>query len=261
MSEDFLFPFGLSVFFPAYNDSHSLPSLLARTFDLLSRHVPDHEVIVVNDGSADDTGEVLRRLGLVYGSRLTVVTHPRNRGYGGAIRSGLAAATKEFVFYTDGDGQYDPAELLGLLKAVGPDVGLVNGYKLKRHDPWHRVLIGALYNRFARILFRIRLRDIDCDFRLVRRKLIDLVPLTSTSGTVCVELVRKLELLAPGVVELPVHHYPREHGRSQFFRFRSLATTFAQLCSLWVRLVFLPALASPYLRLRASIALRSPAGD
>ena len=229
----------LSVFFPAYNDAPSLPGLLAKTFAALAAHVVDYEVIVVNDGSCDDTAAVLEKLRSQYGPRLRLVTHQQNRGYGGALRSGFEAATKEFVFYTDGDSQYDVGELPRLLELVGPDTGLVNGYKLERHDPAHRVWIGKAYNFCARLLFRIRIRDIDCDYRLIRRSLLDGIHLTSTSGTICVELVRKLEMTGCGVVETGVHHYARLYGKSQFFRLRSLATTLYELVRLWVRVVIL----------------------
>ena len=229
----------LSVFFPAYNDAPSLPGLVRKTFATLEQHVADYEVIVVNDGSRDRTGEVIEELGREYSPWLRVVTHAHNRGYGGALRSGFAAAQKEFVFYTDGDGQYDVGELPRLLDLVGPATGLVNGYKLERHDPRHRVWIGNVYNFCARLLFRIRIRDIDCDYRLIRRALLAKIRLTSTSGTICVELVRKLELSGCQVVEVGVHHYPRLHGRSQFFRIRSLAVTLLQLVRLWIRLVIL----------------------
>ena len=229
----------MSVFFPAYNDAPSLPALIRKTFATLSEHASDYEVIVVNDGSYDHTGEVLAGLAAEFSPRMRVVTHEHNRGYGGALRSGFAAATKDLVFYTDGDGQYDPAELANLLELMTPDTGLVNGYKLERNDPRHRIWIGNVYNAFARLLFRIRIRDVDCDFRLIRRSLLDEIHLTSTSGTICVELVRKLELTRWRVAEVGVHHYPRLHGRSQFFRVRSLAVTLTQLVRLWVRLVLL----------------------
>jgi hypothetical protein len=122
---------------------------------------------------------------------------------------------------------------------MGPEVGLVNGYKLERNDPWHRIWIGNVYNRFARFLFRIKIRDVDCDFRLIRRELLDEIHLTSTSGTICVELVRKLELSPWRTEEVGVHHYPRLHGRSQFFRFRSLLTTLYQLVRLFTVVVLL----------------------
>jgi glycosyltransferase involved in cell wall biosynthesis len=229
----------LSVFFPAYNDAPSLPGLIRKTFDVLEKHVEDYEVIVVNDGSQDKTGEVLEQLRQAHAPLMRVITHPRNRGYGGALRSGFAAATREFVFYTDGDSQYDVGELPRLLELVGPATGLVNGYKLERHDPLHRIWIGKVYNFCARLLFRIRIRDIDCDYRLIRREWLERIQLTSTSGTICVELVRKLELSGCQVVEIGVHHYQREYGRSQFFRIRSLAATLVQLLRLWFRLVVL----------------------
>jgi glycosyltransferase involved in cell wall biosynthesis len=229
----------LSVFFPAYNDAPSLPALIGATFAALERHVADYEVIVVNDGSYDNTAAVLEDLEGQYRPWLRVVTHTENRGYGGALRSGFAASTKDFVFYTDGDGQYDVGELPLLLARMTPETGLVNGYKLERHDPAHRVWIGNVYNFCARLLFRIRIRDIDCDYRLIRRSLLEKIRLTSTSGTICVELVRKLELSGCAVAEVGVHHYPRLHGKSQFFRLKSLAVTLVQLLRLWVRLVVL----------------------
>ena len=232
-------PPSVSVFFPAYNDAPSLPALLRKTFATLAAHTSDYEVIVVNDGSYDNTAEVLARLAEEFAPRMRVVTHEQNRGYGGALRSGFAAATKDLVFYTDGDGQYDPGELPRLLALMTPETGLVNGYKLERNDPRHRIWIGNVYNAFARLLFRIRIRDVDCDFRLIRRSLLDEIHLTSTSGTICVELVRKLELTRWRVAEVGVHHYPRLHGRSQFFRVRSLAITLTQLVRMWVRLVLL----------------------
>jgi glycosyltransferase involved in cell wall biosynthesis len=231
----------LSVFFPAYNDAPSIGGLVDNAFAVLRGRVPDFEVIVVNDGSSDKTGDALAELERRYGPAFRVVTHPLNCGYGAALRSGFAAARKDFVFYTDGDGQYDVRELPKLLDRMADDVGLVNGYKLERSDPLGRIVIGNIYNRFARLVFRIRLRDIDCDFRLIRRELLDQMRLTSTSGTICVELVRKLELSPYRVVEVGVRHYPRLHGRSQFFRLRSLVTTLWQLSQLYVRLVIAPA--------------------
>jgi glycosyltransferase involved in cell wall biosynthesis len=234
----------LSVFFPAYNDAPSLPALISGAFHVLESHADDFEVIVVNDGSYDRTGEVLNELCRQYGPRLRVITHRSNRGYGGALRSGFENAQKDWVFYTDGDGQYDVHELPNLLARIRPGVGLVNGFKLERNDPRHRIWIGRVYNAFARTLFRIRLQDIDCDYRLIRRDLLQDLKLTSTSGTVCVELVRKLELTGCGVVEIGVHHYARLHGRSQFFRVRSLLTTLEQLICLHFRIVTVPFLTS-----------------
>lgn len=223
------FPFSLSVFFPAYNDAASITTLLEEAFRVCREHAGDFEVIVVNDGSRDSTGEVLAQCGERFGERLRIVTHPVNRGYGGALQSGFAAATKDYVFYTDGDGQYDAAELALLLAAAHDGAPWVNGFKRKRIDPWHRILLGAAYREFVRTLFSLRLRDVDCDFRLIRREAVHALRLRSTSGTICTELVWGLERQGLRAVELAVTHKPRLHGQSQFFRLAPLWKTLREL--------------------------------
>lgn len=230
-----ILPAGISVFFPAYNDAPSIPALVRNAFDLLSELGARFEVIVINDGSGDETGPVLETLQAELGSQLRIVTHPTNRGYGAALRSGLSAAKYPWVFYTDGDGQYDVSELALLLAKAGPDAGLVNGYKTRRHDPIYRIWIGRIYNRFIRLLFGVRLRDIDCDFRLIRRAIVPAGRLTANGGAICLELVLLAEASRLDVIEVPVHHYPRRHGRSQFFRIAPLLNTFRELSALYVR--------------------------
>jgi glycosyltransferase involved in cell wall biosynthesis len=226
----------ISVFFPAYNDAPSLPGLIESAFRTVETLTSEFEVIVINDGSTDNTGSVLADLQSKHGHRLRVITHPTNLGYGAALRSGFAAARFELVFYTDGDSQYDVRELALLCQELRVGTGLVNGYKINRNDPQHRIWIGHVYNRFSRLLFGVKLRDIDCDFRLIRKSLLDRIALFSTSGTICIELVKKIELTGAEIVEVPVHHYPRLYGRSQFFRWKSLATTAYQLARLFVLL-------------------------
>lgn len=228
-------PESISAFFPAFNDAATIGGLVERTVELLRVSGRDFELVVVDDGSQDETPHVLEKLQKKYGDVLRVVRHPANRGYGAALQSGFRAATKDLVFYTDGDGQYDPAELYQLLERLEPSVGLVNGYKIKRNDPLSRVIIGKVYNAFARSVFGIRLRDIDCDFRLIRRALLERANLQADSGVICVEMVLKLESSGYGVVEVPVHHYPRIAGRSQFFRWRSIRATLWQLAWLYFR--------------------------
>lgn len=231
----------VSAFFPAFNDAGTIPSMVLMALKALPQVTGDFEVIVVNDGSRDYTGEVLAQLQAVY-APLRIVTHARNRGYGAALRTGFSHATKDWIFYTDGDAQYDPHELVQLAEAAGDDVDIVNGYKLSRSDPLHRAIIGRLYHHFVRALFGLPLRDTDCDFRLFRRSLLSRVPLTSDSGTIALELVKKFHDAGARFVELPVHHYHRAYGQSQFFNFRRLARTAVQLGHLWWQLVALPRL-------------------
>jgi len=223
----------LSVFFPAYNDAATIAGLVEKTFRLLQPTGRDFEVIVIDDGSIDETPQILRQLQTRYGETFRTVRHPVNKGYGAALRSGFAAATKELVFYTDGDGQFDPGELPLLLARLEPHIGLVNGYKIARQDPWYRILLGTVYNAMVRRLFRISVRDVDCDFRLIRRDLLVQTRLRSDSGCICVELLQALQDLDCGMAEVPIHHYPRIAGQSQFFRLSSVANTVLQLASLY----------------------------
>ena len=165
---------GLSVFFPAYNDSGTIASLVISALRAARKLTSDFEVIVVNDGSADATAEIVDELARTY-PEVRVVHHERNRGYGGALRSGFAAATRDLIFYTDGDAQYDPAEMAVLWHAFNEEVDLVNGYKISRSDPLHRIIIGRIYHHTVKMLFGLRVRDVDCDFRLMRRSIFDKV--------------------------------------------------------------------------------------
>ena len=158
---------------------------------------------------------------------LHVVVHPANRGYGGALQTGFATATREWVFYTDGDAQYDASEIVRCIDAAGPDVDIVQGYKIGRGDTWYRKVIGRGYHHTVRLLFRLRVHDTDCDFRLIRRSLLDRVELRSTSGVICVEMMRRFQDAGARFAEVPVSHYFRPHGRSQFFRLPAIARSAA----------------------------------
>ncbi len=227
---------GLSIFFPAYNDSGTIASLVIAARQTAARLTLDFEVIVVNDGSADATAQILDELARTY-PEVRVVHHPTNRGYGAALRSGFSAATRDLVFYTDGDAQYDPSEMTLLWNALGSEVDLVNGYKISRSDPLHRILIGRLYHHTVKLLFGLKVRDVDCDFRLLRRSIFDRVSLETSSGVICLEMMKKIQDAGFRIAEVPVHHYHRVYGKSQFFNFRRLFKTAIDVATLWVALV------------------------
>jgi cellulose synthase/poly-beta-1,6-N-acetylglucosamine synthase-like glycosyltransferase len=232
---------GISAFFPAYNDGGTIASMVVSTLMTLRDCADDFEVIVVDDGSSDYTGELLDELARIHAPTLRVIHHGRNRGYGGALRSGFAAAAKEWIFYTDGDAQYDPRELRLLVSAClerDEQVDVVNGYKISRSDPWYRLAIGRLYHHVVKFMFGFKLRDVDCDFRLIRRAVFERIELRSDSGTICLELVKKLQDAGYRFAEVPVHHYHRAFGQSQFFNFARIARTLVQLGGLWRDLVW-----------------------
>ena len=227
---------GLSVFFPAYNDSGTIASLVITALHTARRLTPDFEIIIVNDGSADATAEIADELAMTY-PEVRVVHHPSNRGYGGALRTGFASATRDLVFYTDGDAQYDPAEMENLWKQFHDGVDLVNGYKISRSDPLHRIVIGRIYHHTVRTLFGLNVRDVDCDFRLMRRSIFERVTLEKNSGVICLEMMKKVQDAGFRIAEVPVHHYHRAYGKSQFFNFRRLFRTGIDVLKLWVTLV------------------------
>jgi glycosyltransferase involved in cell wall biosynthesis len=231
-------PAGLSVFFPAYNDSGTIASMVIRAVQAAAELTPDYEVIVVNDGSADATGEIIDELARTY-SHVRAVHHPGNRGYGGALQTGFRSASKELIFYTDGDAQYDPAELKRLWARMSPDTDLVNGYKISRSDPLHRIIIGRIYHHIVKLLFGLTVRDVDCDFRLMRRRIFEQINLEKTSGVICLEMMKKITDGGFHIVEVPVHHYHRAFGKSQFFNFRRIYKTAIDVMKLWFALVVL----------------------
>lgn len=243
----------ISVFFPAYNDEASIAGMVTLALALLPQLTADYEVIVVNDGSRDGTAAVLAELARQH-THVRVVHHPVNRGYGGALRTGFINATKDWVFYTDGDGQYDVRELGRLVALVRDGVDVVNGHKRKRSDSKRRIVLGAAYKFLARLLFNLPIRDVDCDFRLVRREVMQTIELVSTSGVVCTELVYKLQQAGARFVETPVQHYPRLHGQSQFFTWRRVAQTAVDFFALWLRLVVWQRLAGKALRPAETLA-------
>jgi hypothetical protein len=229
----------ISAFFPCYNDARTIGDLVVRADEELRRLTGDYEIIVVNDGSGDDSADVLRDLQTRV-ERLKVVTHEINRGYGGALRSGFSHATKDLIFYTDGDGQYDVGELPLLLMLLTDDTHFVNGVKMTRNDAPHRVFFGNLHRFVTRWAFWLPVSDVDCDFRLVRRSLVDRLSLRSNSGSICVELVKQAQRAGGAFREVSVHHYPRQFGQSQFFTPARILRTYSDLAIMWAALMVAP---------------------
>lgn len=226
----------ISAFFPCYNDEATIGSMVNLALGTIDKVGAVGEVVVIDDGSSDGSPHVLKEL-VDEHPRLRVVTHEQNRGYGGALLSGFASATQQWVFYTDGDAQFDPAELELLVAKASDSVDVVQGYKIRRADNVVRRVIGRVYHRSVSLMFGLKIRDTDCDFRLIRREVLERIRLEHTSGVICVELVRKLQDAGARFVEVPVHHYPRLHGQSQFFKVPAVASTARDLIALWFSLV------------------------
>ena len=237
-NRNFLNP-SISAFFPCYNDKGTIGKMVKDVADVLKNLTNDFEVIVIDDDSTDGSRELLRKLKKKY-NFLKLVFHQKNQGYGGALQSGFKTASKDLIFYTDGDAQYDVKELPLLFKKMTDRVDIVNGYKIKRADVWYRAAIGRVYHWVMKLMFGFEIRDVDCDFRLIRRGPFRKINIKHKSGVICVEMVTKMHQAGFGFVEVGVHHYPRVYGCSQFFNFPRVFKVFISLFNLWWEIIFLP---------------------
>ncbi len=229
---------GVSIFFPCYNDAKSISSLVKNAFSIIKEYTDKYEVIVIDDASQDSSRQVLEALSQKY-HQLRIIFHEKNLGYGGALRSGFKNAKYDLVFYTDGDGQYDILELPILLSLMTKDVDFINGIKMTRHDPSYRIVVGNIYSMVIRWLFWTPIVDIDCDFRLIRRKILGRIDLRCSSGAICIELVKKSQLAGAKFRQVSIHHLNRKFGISQFFRVNRVLNTFKEIVILWMNLIII----------------------
>lgn len=200
----------LSLFFPAYNESGSITRAVNQADRVLKQLTKTYEIIVVNDGSRDDTGAIADALA-TKNHRVRVVHHPQNQGYGAAVTSGLHAAKYDYVFFTDADMQFDLKELKKLLVHV-PAYEAVLGYRAHRQDPFFRRVNAYGWNVLNRIAFGLKVRDIDCAFKLLKRDRVQNINLTSRGAMVSAELLIHLQRQCIPFKEVAVTHMPRTSG-------------------------------------------------
>ncbi len=227
--------YSISAFFPVYNDWGTIPSMTLLLNSVLERVATEYEIILVDDGSRQLTKDVLSELSKRV-DRLRLITHKKNRGYGGALKSGFYNAKYDLIFYTDGDAQYNPLELTLLLEKLHDGIDIVNGYKISRSDPVYRKVLGRIYHNITKIMFGFKIRDVDCDFRLIRRSIFDDLKLEYDSGVICVEMISRMTKRGYRFEEVPVHHYYRVSGKSEFFNFKRLFIVLRNLIKLWYKI-------------------------
>ena len=221
---------GISVFFPCHNEEGALESLTRQALHILTSISRDYEVIIVDDGSTDDTAEIADRLARE-NEHVRVVRHPVNRGYGAALQSGFRAATREWVFYTDGDGQFDITQLPELLPFI-PDYDIVTCYRLNRRDPWPRRLNGWAWSKLVGLLLGLKLRDIDCAFKLYRRAIFDRIQMHSQGALIDAEILARARRAGYSMVQYGVRHLPRTAGRSSGGNLKVILHAFRELIKL-----------------------------
>ena len=202
----------VSACIPALNEGGNIGALVRELDAVLRGLCGEHEVIVVDDGSTDDTAAVLKELSAEL-SALRVITHRANLGYGRSLRDGFDAARYDYVFYTDGDGQFDVTELTGFVERAAPGRAVV-GYRLERSEGALRKFTSWAYNSLIRILFGLKLRDVDCSFKVFPAAVVPLLELKSDKFFIDTELMVKLKKAGVEIEELGVRHLPREYGKS-----------------------------------------------
>lgn len=201
----------ISIVLPAYNEEANIEGVVRGVVEYVSGLGIDYEVVVVNDGSHDRTGEILDNLKREL-PQLRPQHHPQNRGYGAALRTGFDASVKRYVFYMDGDGQFDIRELEQLLPLASEDC-IVTGYRIERRDPFVRRLNAKLFGGFlVRILLNVHVRDLNCAFKLIPKKVLNAITLESTGAMINAELYGRAVNKGFGIREVGVHHYPRTAG-------------------------------------------------
>ena len=224
----------ISVFFPCYNEQDNVTRVVEQAVDVLEKLMADFEVIIVDDGSGDSTGKIIDELS-GKNDRIKAVHHEINLGYGAALQSGFKAATKELVFYTDGDGQFDINEMPPLLELM-EQCDIVSCYRLNRQDNFVRKINAWCWTKLVCFLFGLKIRDIDCAFKLYRRVIFDNINLVSTGALIDTEILARAIRKGYRVVQRGVHHYPRPAGTQTGANLRVILRAFKELFGLWGRI-------------------------
>ena len=232
---DLKFAVSITVFFPCHNEQDNVSRVTEQAVTVLEELGADYEVIVVDDGSTDATGSIADELA-VANPCVRVIHHPGNLGYGAALQSGFRAATRECVFYTDGDGQFDIGEMPALLPLLA-EHDIVSCYRVNRQDNILRKINGWLWTRVICLAFSLKIRDVDCAFKLYRRAIFDKIKMESTGALIDTEILARAARKGYRITQRGVHHYPRTAGRQTGANFRVILRAFKELWQLRRRIV------------------------
>ncbi|MDD3652642.1 MAG: glycosyltransferase family 2 protein [Desulfotomaculaceae bacterium] len=220
----------ITIFFPCYNEEANVERVTREAMSVLPSVSDDFEIIIVNDGSHDRTGEIANRLAGEH-TALRVIHHEKNKGYGAALQSGFNNATKELVFYTDGDGQFRIEEIKKLLPLI-EKYDIVSGYRIKRQDPFIRKVNAFLWGWLVNILFKIKVSDVDAAFKLYRRKIFDEIILESQGALIDTEILAKAKAKGYTITEVGVNHYSRVAGEQTGAKLSVILKAFRELFKL-----------------------------
>lgn len=224
----------ISVFFPCYNEQDNITRTVEQALAVLEKLNCDFEIIIVDDGSSDSTGQIADKIA-DRNSRVKVTHHQTNLGYGEALKSGFKAAKKELVFYTDGDGQFDISELPPLLPLL-KRYDIVSCYRLNRQDNLIRKINGWGWSKLTGLLFGIKVRDIDCAFKLYKREIFDNIEMSSSGALIDAEILARAARRGYSITQKGVHHYPRTAGAQTGANLKVILRAFKELFMLYNRI-------------------------
>ncbi len=224
-------PLSISVFLPCYNEQDNVARTTEQALAVLEKLDTDYEVIIINDGSSDATGRIADDIASA-NARVKVIHHPTNLGYGAALQSGFKAAAKELVFYTDGDGQFDISEMPPLLPLM-KDYDIVSCYRLNRQDNLLRRINAWCWTKLVCLVFGMRIRDIDCAFKLYKRKIFDSMELVSAGALIDTEVLARTVREGYSIAQRGVHHYPRTAGKQTGANVKVILRAFKELFKLY----------------------------
>lgn len=220
----------ISIFFPCYNEQHNIGTTVEKSLKVLEKLNADFEMIIVDDGSTDRTAQIAEEIAS-RDSRISVVHHQHNLGYGAALQTGFKSATKKLVFYTDGDGQFDTQELPPLLPLM-EEYDIVSCYRLNRQDNLIRKINGWCWTKLVCLLFGMKIRDIDCAFKLYKREIFDNIQLTSIGALIDTEILARAIRKGYSITQKGVHHYPRTAGAPSGASLKVILKAFKELLKL-----------------------------
>ena len=228
---------GLSLVLPVHNEAINLPFILERAAETLPRLAREVEVVIVDDGSTDGSGELARARAVELGLELRLINHRAKSGYGITVGDGLRAARMPWVAFTDADGQFDIGDLVRLA-ALTDRADLIGGWRIERQDAWMRSVVSGTFNVLLFVLYRLRVRDVDCALKLIRGEFLRSIELENRSALLNAELYLKARMGGWRVMQVPIPHYPRRAGRRSGARPRAILRAIKELVLFRVRLAF-----------------------
>ena len=232
MANDLNLRYSISVFFPCFNEAANVERVISDAVAHLPSISDDFEILVIDDGSTDGTSQVVETM-MLSDERVRLLAHTENLGYGMALRTGFQGAQKDLVFYADGDGQFSLSDLSSLVEAL-PGHGFVLGYRRNRADPLYRRLNGWLWTGLVRVVLGVKVRDVDCGFKLFRREAIDVEQLISGRGAaISAELISRAHRSGYRFAQVGVTHYPRKSGEQSGNSPKVILRSFVDIIRLW----------------------------